>query len=189
MSKATWLGAVAAACAGAGLLWHAAAGDGAGIGEWQTLNAEMAEAVGWQSEGTEAGDKPGRQKESAAHSPAAQGEVAAAAAVPPTEAAGAAPLASSATEAGHGEAAAENLPSAALAPAASPAAEVNDGRININTATAAELDELPGIGAAKAQAIVEYRQAFGPFRSLSDLGEVKGIGAKMLQKLEPEIRF
>ena len=55
--------------------------------------------------------------------------------------------------------------------------------ININTADAATLDrELNGIGAVKAKAIVEYRDANGPFASVDELLEVKGIGAATLDK-------
>ncbi len=55
--------------------------------------------------------------------------------------------------------------------------------INVNTATASELQSLPGIGASKAAAIVAYREANGNFGSLDDLAKVKGIGTKMLAKL------
>ncbi|MDO5651076.1 MAG: ComEA family DNA-binding protein [Moraxella sp.] len=48
--------------------------------------------------------------------------------------------------------------------------------ININTATAAELTTLKGVGQTTATAIVEYRQAFGRFRSIDELTKVKGIG-------------
>ncbi len=55
--------------------------------------------------------------------------------------------------------------------------------ININTADAATLDrELNGIGAVKAKAIVEYRDTNGPFASVDELLEVKGIGAATLEK-------
>ena len=55
--------------------------------------------------------------------------------------------------------------------------------ININTADAATLDrELNGIGAVKAKAIVEYRDANGPFASVDELLEVKGIGKALLEK-------
>lgn len=55
--------------------------------------------------------------------------------------------------------------------------------VNINQADAATLQrELNGIGAVKAQAIVAYREANGPFASLDELLEVKGIGASTLEK-------
>jgi comEA protein len=48
--------------------------------------------------------------------------------------------------------------------------------VNINTATAAELDELPGIGAVLAERIVAYREEHGSFQSKEELMEVSGIG-------------
>ena len=59
--------------------------------------------------------------------------------------------------------------------------------VNINTATAEELDALPGIGPAKAQAIVDHRKQHGPYRSVDDLKNVKGIGAKRLEKMRADI--
>jgi competence protein ComEA len=62
-------------------------------------------------------------------------------------------------------------------PVASPA----PGVININTAAAAELDQLKGIGPALAQRIIQHRSQNGPFRSTDDLLHVKGIGPKILR--------
>ncbi len=56
--------------------------------------------------------------------------------------------------------------------------------LNINSASAEELATLPGIGAKKAMAIIEYRELNGKFSSVEELVNVKGIGPKMLAKLE-----
>ena len=58
--------------------------------------------------------------------------------------------------------------------------------VNINTATVEELKTLPGIGAAKAQAIVDYRKENGQFKSVDDLKKVKGLGNAVLAKLKDE---
>lgn len=56
-------------------------------------------------------------------------------------------------------------------------------RVNINTADAAALDRvLVNIGPSKAQAIVAYRKANGPFRSIDQLALVKGVGLKTIEK-------
>lgn len=60
------------------------------------------------------------------------------------------------------------------------ATESHSGLININTASAATLETLPGIGETLAQRIVEYRQTYGPFQSVYALTNVKGIGEKRL---------
>lgn len=53
--------------------------------------------------------------------------------------------------------------------------------INLNTADAAALDRLEGVGPVKAEAIVEYREANGPFGRVQDLTEVSGIGAATVE--------
>ena len=69
-------------------------------------------------------------------------------------------------------------------PAAKPAVSAS-APINLNTATAAQLDALPGVGKATAERIVEYRQKNGGFKKTEDLMNVKGIGEKSFLKLKP----
>jgi competence protein ComEA len=59
-----------------------------------------------------------------------------------------------------------------------------DGVVNLNTATADELQRLPRIGEGKALAIIAHRERT-PFKSISELGRVKGIGLKTLRMLKP----
>ena len=63
------------------------------------------------------------------------------------------------------------------------------GRINVNAASASELDELPGIGPALAAAIIEYREEHGPFTSAEELMEVYGIGEATLEGMLPFLRL
>ncbi|MFX3646611.1 MAG: ComEA family DNA-binding protein [Paenibacillus sp.] len=65
----------------------------------------------------------------------------------------------------------------------------DSGKIDVNTAPVSKLTELPGIGEKKAQAIVDYRNAHGPFAKVSDLTKVKGIGMKMLEKMAPYVQI
>jgi competence protein ComEA len=66
-------------------------------------------------------------------------------------------------------------------PGASPA---RAGRVNINTATAQELETLPGIGPALAQRIVDYRAAHGPFQTIEQIKDVPGIGDAIFEKIK-----
>ena len=58
-------------------------------------------------------------------------------------------------------------------------------RVNLNTATVAELDTLPRVGPAIAQRIVDWRATNGRFSAVDDLLSVPGIGEKMLESLRP----
>lgn len=62
--------------------------------------------------------------------------------------------------------------------------DANHGKIRINQASQAELEQLPGIGAAKALAIIQYREEHGPFKEPEDLQNISGIGVKTFEKLE-----
>lgn len=61
--------------------------------------------------------------------------------------------------------------------------------ISINTASAEELTQLPGVGPSTAAAILAYRQERGGFSSIDELNEVKGIGPKKLEKMRPFVRL
>jgi len=64
-----------------------------------------------------------------------------------------------------------------------------EGPIDLDVATAAELDRLPGIGPALAARIVANRDSLGPFGSLAELDRVRGIGPALCKRLQPIVRF
>lgn len=67
-------------------------------------------------------------------------------------------------------------------------ADPDDDRVDINTASAAELTQLPGIGEVLAGRIVAYRDVHGPFQSVDDLVNVEGISATTIDELRPYVR-
>ncbi|MHA6530416.1 ComEA family DNA-binding protein [Paenibacillus sp. BAC0078] len=207
---------IAAGLLGGGLVWAADREEDSGIAGWKTLNASMAQALGSADKGAtsaaaggssvEESSKPGEErgekgagtgkegsagKEDAASTVAAANaarSVGAEAVTPPGNGAGT-PVSGSnvGAEAGAGNSA--GAAAGAGSGETSTSQTFVDGKINVNTADAAALMNLPGIGAKKAQAIIDYRSSKGAFRSLSDLGEVKGIGPKLLEKLKPLVIF
>lgn len=83
---------------------------------------------------------------------------------------------------------------AGTASAQSPAREKADAAstkpaavVNLNTASASELEQLPGIGAKVAARIVEYRTKKGPFKKVEELMNVQGIGEKSFLKLRTQL--
>lgn len=62
-------------------------------------------------------------------------------------------------------------------------------KINLNTASARELEALPSLGPVIAGRIIEFRQRRGPFKRVEDLDAVKGIGPKMIEKIRPFVDF
>jgi comEA protein len=89
---------------------------------------------------------------------------------------------------------AQQADKAAEKPIATAKAEKTDkavvsGKLNINTATAEQIEMLPGVGAAKAKAIIDYRTTNGNFKKIDDLQNVKGIKEKKIEKFKEYIIF
>lgn len=72
---------------------------------------------------------------------------------------------------------------------ATPSLAADPEKTNINTANTEQLAELPGIGEAKAAAIIKDRESNGPFESTEDLTRVKGIGETIASRIEDHISF
>ncbi|WP_460968762.1 ComEA family DNA-binding protein, partial [Pedococcus soli] len=67
------------------------------------------------------------------------------------------------------------------------AAGAPGAKVDLNRATAAELEELPGVGPVLAQRILDWRTEHGRFASVDELGEVSGIGEKIFAQLQPRV--
>jgi competence protein ComEA len=76
---------------------------------------------------------------------------------------------------------------AAAATAGAPATGGASAPVNLNSATAEQLDTLDGVGPATAQKILEFRRQHGGFRSIDDLAQVSGIGPKRLEALRSQV--
>jgi competence protein ComEA len=75
----------------------------------------------------------------------------------------------------------------AQAPSSGATAASSGGLVNLNTATAADLETLPGVGPATAQKIIAYRTDHGGFRTVDDLLNVAGIGPRKLDQIRPHV--
>jgi competence protein ComEA len=64
---------------------------------------------------------------------------------------------------------------------------VEPGRIDLNAAGVDELDALPGIGGARARAIIAFRDSAGPFRNVADLSRVPGVSGALVRRLAPHL--
>jgi competence protein ComEA len=80
------------------------------------------------------------------------------------------------------------LRSLILALALSPMAAIATGPVDINSADAASLEQVKGIGPAKASAIVQFREQNGPFASVDDLVQVPGLGEKTVAQIRDQLK-
>ncbi len=68
-------------------------------------------------------------------------------------------------------------------------AKLGNQIVSLNSATAEDLQQVPGIGPSTAERILSYRQVHGPFHSVEDLRSVGGIGDKKLEEISPHVRL
>jgi len=183
MPDKRWLAAGATALAGLALLGWAflQPPKEAGVPGWTPVNEQVAEALVPFSE-TEPAPSP------AAQPPAVEPQAPSGTAPASSGASESSPASSGASESSPGSSgasASSPLPSASESAATE---SVPDGRLNLNAATAEQLDELKGIGPSKAQAIVAYREEHGAFKSVEELLQVNGIGAKVFAAIRDSLK-
>ena len=80
-----------------------------------------------------------------------------------------------------------SVPSSVLAAEASMAGDQAVSAVNINDASPEELQQLPGVGNAISQRIVDYRENVGDFQQPEDLMKVKGVGQKTMEHIRPMV--
>jgi competence protein ComEA helix-hairpin-helix repeat region len=73
------------------------------------------------------------------------------------------------------------------APGGRPSAGSEAGKVSVNTADRGELEKLPGIGPVLAQRILDYRQANGPFRNVTELKRISGIGESKFNRIKDRL--
>ena len=66
---------------------------------------------------------------------------------------------------------------------------LDDGKVNLNTATKEELMTIPGVGESKADSIVQYREEIGKFQTIEDIMNVSGIKEGLFQKIKDYIKI
>ncbi|HNT32814.1 MAG: helix-hairpin-helix domain-containing protein [Acidobacteria bacterium] len=79
------------------------------------------------------------------------------------------------------------VPALAQQAAAAGGEKAAGGKINLNTAPLDELQKLPGVGAAIAQRIIDFRKMNGPFKKIEDLMKVRGIGEKLFLRFKDQL--
>lgn len=169
----------------------------ADIPGWEPVNAQLAEALG-EASGSAKPSETGAALQAKPDSSSVSGQALGAASSTGSAAAEGAP-AGQTSSGGLGANGNAGAPASASGASPgvqppSPAADVGaslvadaSGKLNLNTATADQLDALKGIGPSKAQAIVAYREQKGPFHSIDDLLNVKGIGPKLLEGIREQV--